>query len=142
MTSKNEVTISNKVRQGPTRTNIAGVTARNRLAIRGKEPGFVYRIINADQAGRLEELQERGYETVTHDMKVGDSRLDTVAKEGSPQTVALGGGTKGLVVRIKQEWFDEDQKIKEQRAADMEASIHPDAVEGGYGDVSKEQKRV
>ena len=137
-----EVMINKRVRTGPQRTPISGVTARNKLTIRGKEAGFSYRIINADEAGRLEELQERGYEVVTHDIKVGDNRVDATSVEGSPKTVPLGGGVKGLVVRIKQEWFEEDQRIKEQRAKDMESSIHPNAVEGGYGDVSKESKRV
>ena len=100
---------------GNRRTTIEGSTPRNKLTIRGQEDGYHYHIINADQRGRLEELQQRGYEVVTHDLKVGDNRVDAATSAGSPHEVPLGGGTKGLVVRIKQEWYDEDQKLVEQR---------------------------
>ena len=38
---------------------------RNKLTIAGKDPNFEYRIAN-DVDDRIQELQERGYEIVTH----------------------------------------------------------------------------
>ena len=49
------------------RTAING--RRNKLTITGKEPGFEYRVVNDDD-NRIVELQERGYEIVTHDASV------------------------------------------------------------------------
>jgi hypothetical protein len=84
---------------------------RNKLTITGKEPGFEYRIVN-DSDDRILELQERGYEVVTHDASVGDKRVGIPKKEGSPIEISVGGGKKAYLMRIKKEWYDEDQAAK------------------------------
>ena len=142
-----DVTINKRVRTGPVRTNIAGATQRNKLTVRGKEPGYHYHIIKADEPGRLDELLERGYEVVTHKISIGDARVDNSNPEGSAQTVELGGPitghVKGIVVRIKQDWYDEDQKIvTDAAAAQAESTLSPNSVEGGYGTIERTDKRV
>ncbi len=91
---------------------------RNKLTVVGKEPDFEYRIVN-DTDSRILELQERGYEVVTHTAEVGDKRVGVPKKEGSPVEISVGGGKKAYLMRIKKEWYDEDQAAKQ---ADIDAT--------------------
>ena len=111
------------------RTPINGT--RNRLSVRGKEPGFVYRIVN-DTDDRIQTMQEIGYEIVTNQgITVGDNRIANPTQEGSPAQISVGQGTKAYVMRQKQEWFDEDQKAKQVRIDELEGSIKKDAESAG-----------
>ena len=119
------------------RAGIAG--RRNKLTIEGKEPGFVYRVVNDDD-DRVMDLQERGYEIVTHNAKVGDKRVGIPKKEGSPIQISVGGGKKAYLMRQKQEWYDEDQDAKQENVNELEATVKGDSG-GDYGKVSIEQKQ-
>jgi hypothetical protein len=120
------------------RTPINGT--RNRLSVRGKEPGYVYRIVN-DTEDRITSLQEMGYEMVTDsNVSVGDKRIANPSQEGSPVKVSVGQGTQAYVMRQKQEFFDEDQAAKAARNNELEAGMKKDAATAGfYGklDISK-----
>lgn len=120
------------------RTPINGT--RNRLSVRGKEPGYVYRIVN-DTEDRITSLQEMGYEMVTDsNVSVGDKRIANPSQEGSPVKVSVGLGTQAYVMRQKQEFFDEDQAAKAARNNELEAGMKKDAAAAGfYGklDISK-----
>ncbi len=106
---------------------------RNVLTVTGKDPDYEYRIVN-DTGDRVAMMQERGYEIVTDDsVKVGERRIANPTKEGSPVMASVGGGTKGYVMRIKKEWYDEDQASKAKQIADMEQVMKKDAKEGMYG---------
>lgn len=103
---------------------------RNVLNITGKEPGFVYRVVN-DVGDRIEQLKAIGYEIVEDSkIQVGDRRVANPTKEGSPVQVSVGGGVQGYVMRIKQEWYDEDKAKKD---------AHVDAIERGLVREAKEQ---
>ena len=78
-----------ETKRTPYRSKING--ERGPLIIRGKESGYTYRVAN-DTDSRIGDLQERGYEIVTHDAKVGDKRVATPKKEGSPHQISVGGG--------------------------------------------------
>src|ERR1700722_5490098 len=122
-----------RVRTGNLREGITGLTQRNRLTIRGKEPGYFYYICNADLPGWLDELLERGFEVVNYPIRIGDVRVDNSNPEGSAQTVELGGPAtgkvKGVVVRIKDEWREEDEQMVVDAAKQQAAStIHPSSV--------------
>ena len=70
------------------RSSINGT--RNKLNVRGKEPGYVYRIVN-DIDDRIQSFQEMGYEIVTDNtVTVGDKRISNVSQEGSPVQVSVG----------------------------------------------------
>ena len=114
------------------RTPINGV--RNRLNVRGKEPGYQYRIVN-DVDDRIKTFEEMGYEVVTDtSVSVGDKRVAIGTREGSPAKVSVGQGVQAYVMRQKQEWFDEDQKKKQQYVNELEASMKRDSEkEGFYG---------
>ncbi len=126
-----------KVNSRSGRTTRASVNgSRSVLSVSGKEPGFQYRIVN-DTGDRVAAMQERGYEIVTdQNIKVGERRVANPAQEGSPVMASVGGGTKAYVMRIKSEWYEEDQIAKQAQVNELERSIKKDAYkEGLIGDV-------
>ncbi len=112
------------------RSSINGT--RNRLNVRGKEPGYVYRIVN-DVDDRIQTFKEMGYELVTDtSVVVGDKRVANPSQEGSPVEVSVGQGVKAFVMRQKQEWYDEDQKAKQTQVNELEASMKKESL-ADYG---------
>ena len=109
---------------------------RNVLNISGKEPGFVYRVVN-DVGDRIEQLKAIGYEIVEDSkVQVGDRRIANPTKEGSPVKVSVGGGVQGYVMRIKQEWYDEDKAKKDAHVNSIEKGLVRDAKEKtDYGNI-------
>jgi hypothetical protein len=112
------------------RTPINGT--RNRLSVRGKEPGYTYRIVN-DTDDRIQTLQEIGYEIVTDSkVSVGDKRIANPTQEGSPVQVSVGQGVKAYLMRQKQEWYDEDQAAKNAKTDELESQMKREAKEAGF----------
>jgi hypothetical protein len=122
----------------PTRTP---VTQRNRLAIRDKEDGFVYRIVN-DIDDRVSGLQELGYELVSKESvgAVGNKKVDSATSVGSVAHFPVGQGVKAVVMRQKKEWYDQDQSAKQAEINALESTMRSDARKAAdYGtlDVTK-----
>lgn len=113
-------------RQRPQRTPING---RNILTVLGKDPDFVYRIVN-NVGDRIEMFKEAGYELVpAKDVKVGERRVDSASPEGSFAQVSVDSqGTKAFVMRIPKEWYQEDQKLKQANVDELEKSIKNEAL--------------
>ena len=110
------------------RTKRTPVNGRNVLTVEGKEPGYVYRIVN-DVGDRINTFQEGGYELVeSKAVKVGDRRLNNASAEGSKAQVSVGGGQKAFVMRIPKEWYDEDQLAKQTQINELENSMKQDAL--------------
>ena len=120
-----------------TRAKRTPVGQRNVLTVAGKEPDFSYRIVN-DTGDRIAQFLEAGYEFVdaaTH--RVGDKRVNSASPEGSKAQVSVGKGDKAFVMRIKNEWYEEDQKAKQKEIDRLEQSIKQTASgTGDYGSVS------
>ena len=110
----------------PQRTPITG---RNVLTVTGKDPNYVYRIVN-DVGDRIALFKEAGYELVDSDsVKVGDRRVNVASAEGSKAQVSVDReGTKAFVMRIPKEWYEEDQKAKQSQVDELEQSIKKDAL--------------
>lgn len=107
------------------RTPINGT--RNILTVRGKEPGYEYRIVN-DDGDRVSQFQERGYELVTDSsVQVGDRRIANPTQEGSAIEVSVGGGKKAFLMRIRKDWYEEDQAAKQAYVNETEAGIKQEA---------------
>ncbi len=119
----------------PRRTSISGT--RNVLTVSGKEPGFEYRVVN-DDGDRISQFEEMGYEVVKdQNIKVGDRRIASPTKEGSPVQVSVGNGMKAYVMRIPKDWYDEDQAAKAKHVDDIERGTLKEAREAAdYGKVS------
>lgn len=117
---------SGRVRRTP-------VGTRNVLTVSNKDPNFVYRIVN-DTGDRVEQFKAAGYETVSaSEVQIGDRRVNAATPEGSIAQCSVGGGMKGVVMRIPKEWHEEDQKAKQRQVDETEASTREDAMKGTYG---------
>ena len=128
--SDNKEAIAKAPSGRPQRTPIG---TRNVLTVAGKDPNYVYRIIN-DSADRVAEFMEAGYELVANEsVKVGDKRVNKSSAEGSVSQLSVGQGQKAYVVRIKKELYDEDQRLKQVRVNELEAATRNKALDGTYG---------
>jgi len=82
----------------------------------------------------VQEFMEAGYELVKDDsVKVGDKKVNKTSSEGTVSQVSVGQGQKAFVVRIKKEWYDEDQAQKQLRVDELENSTKAKALDGTYG---------
>lgn len=127
-------TSTNSASARPRRTP---VNERNVLTVKGKEEGYVYRIVN-DEGGRVQQFLDAGYELVNaKDVEIGDKRVNAATAEGSIAEVYVGGGKKAKVMRIKKEWYDEDQAAKQKRVDELEKAIKQQASQAAdYGSVT------
>lgn len=121
--------------QRKTRTPIEG-HSRSRLRVTGKDAGYEYYIAN-DLDNRIEVMQEAGWEVVTDaGVKIGDRRMGTTSAEGSAKTVSVGGGVTGVLMRIKREWYEEDQARKQAEAkSQVQDTLHDAKSKSDYGTV-------
>lgn len=109
------------------------VGQRNILTVKGKDPNYEYRIVN-DVEDRIAQFQEAGYELVPDEaVDVGDKRVSQGTSVGSKKVFSVGQGTKAYVMRIKKEWYEEDQRAKQRRVDAQESSIREKALDGTYG---------
>ena len=95
--------------------------ARLKLEVRDKDPNYVYRWFN-DDGGRINEAVECGWEYVFKE----DVKLDTSGgKPGLGSVASLsvdkhadGSPKSAYLLRIRKEWYDEDQ-IEKQKETDL-----------------------
>jgi hypothetical protein len=128
--SDNKEAISKAPRGRVQRTPIG---TRNILTVAGKDPNYVYRIIN-DSGDRVQEFMDAGYELVdANSVRVGDKRVNSASSEGSKAHISVGQGQKGFVVRIKKEWYEEDQAAKQAHVNRLEEATKAKALDGTYG---------
>lgn len=116
------------------RTERKPLTQRGPQAIAGdKDKDFVYRFVN-DTGSRVANFQAAGYELVTSDdLTVGDNRVLDASDLGSAKRVVSNDGTTSYLMKIKKEWYDEDQATKAAQLAEQEAAMKQEAVAGMYG---------
>jgi len=108
---------------------------RNTLTFNKRDPNFVYRVAN-DADGRMQYLEDIGYEVVHDDEQLGDPTADSAAAMGSAVSKPVGGGVMGVLMRIKKEWYDEDQARKQKRVDDSEETLRQaPKADGRYGSV-------
>lgn len=130
-----------RLSERPRRSPLAG---KNRLAVRDKDPNYVYRIVNVNNEAdpdRVDNLIEQGYEVVPRNKvgEVSDAKVDNPSALGSAGQISVGQGTKAVVMRIRKEWYDEDQAAKQAENDHFENGAKKRA---DYGDVTVEVKRT
>lgn len=110
------------------------VGVRNVLTVKGKDPNYVYRVVNAVD-DRVEVFEDAGYEVVkARDVSIGDKRVDKASPEGTASQASVGGGRKAVIMRIRRDWFEEDQDRKAKYIDSTEESMKADALKSGdYG---------
>lgn len=109
------------------------IGTRNILTVKGKDPNYVYRIVN-DDGDRIEAFKDAGYTLVeAADVRVGDKRVNSTSPEGTHAKVSVGGGQKAYVMRILKEFYDEDQAAKMAEVKRQEDAIkqQPSSDYGG-----------
>lgn len=107
---------------------------RDILTVNGKEPGFVYRWV-LDTGNRIVRFKKAGYELVTHEVTVGDARAATPEGLGSVVEALSGNGNNKLVLmRIREDYYKEDQDAKENEIQALEMSMGKN-VDGSYGKI-------
>lgn len=98
-----------------------------------KDPNYHYRFVN-DTGSRIANFQAAGYEFVTDEsLVVGDNRVVDASDLGSGKRVISNDGTVSYLMRIKKEWYDEDQATKAEHIAEQEKAMKQDATQGMYG---------
>lgn len=111
------------------------VEGRNYLTVKGKDPNYVYRIVN-DTEDRINDFIDRGWEfEVDENIRVGDSRIDNHSKLGTVRQLSVGGGLRAVLLRIRKDWYDEDQEAKHAYLKKLEDAMRPNTNDGGYGKV-------
>jgi hypothetical protein len=116
------------------------VGQRNRLAVKGKDPNYEYRIVN-DTDDRVNELLDQDWEIdLSEEIRVGDGRIDDIGKLGKARVLSVGGGIKAVVMRKRKDWFDEDQAAKQEYVTKTEKAMRPDPSEGTYGEIAVTRK--
>lgn len=112
------------------------VGSRNILTVKGKDPNYVYRIVN-DEEDRVARFKEGGYELVPDEaVKVGDNRANGASSMSSMKQLSVGGGRKAYLMRIRKDWYEEDQKDKQKQVDAMESTTKQKALSGTYGKLS------
>ena len=106
--------------------------ARDVLTVPGKDPNYVYRWV-LDVPGRIQRFEEGGYECVREELTVGQKIVDSNSQLGSIVTKHGGGNSKLILMRILKEWFDEDQKAKQDAIDVLEDTMQVEAKDGRYG---------
>ena len=100
-----------------------------------KDPNFHYRFVN-DVGSRVYNFQQAGYELVTDEnLVVGDSRVSDASNLGSAHRVVGDGGTVSVLMRIKKEWFDEDQAKKAAHVDEQEQAMKQNASKEFTGSI-------
>lgn len=108
------------------RTRRKALDSRAKLSVPNQDPNFVYRIVNVD-GDRVEEFIERGYEIVS-DAEAGGKRIDNGTPLGAQFSV--GNGIKAVVMRQRKDWYQEDQKIKQDHILELEKTMTSEAKKG------------
>jgi hypothetical protein len=110
------------------------LNSRNRLSVKNKEAGFAYRIFN-DEDDRISRAQEAGWELCSTESvgAIGDRRVDNASSLGSTAHFSVGKGTKAVLMRIPEDWYKEDQEVKQREIDEVENTMKNDRSRSDYG---------
>lgn len=101
---------------------------KNILTVMDKKSDLEYRWV-LDTPGRLQKFLDGGWEVVVDELKVGDKAVDSGSKLGSAITTSRGGQTLVLMA-IPKEWYDEDQKAKQEKVDAVEETMMRETLAG------------
>jgi len=103
-----------------------------------KKEGFVRRFVN-DDADRVKQFEAAGYKVVRENIVVGDPRTGKGGKVGTVVSPSVGAGQKAVLMEIPQQYYDEDQKAKQDSLTTGEQDMKRQLNSGGdgsYGNVN------
>lgn len=121
----------------PQRATRKPLYQRGPLTISGeKDPNCQYRFVN-DRGSRIANHQEAGWELVEDELIVGDSRVGDVSNIGSAKKVTSDDGTVSYLMKIKKDYYEEDQAAKHRINAEQERALQTDASQGFLGSIKQ-----
>jgi hypothetical protein len=108
-----------------------------------KDPDYSYRIVN-DKAGRINMFRDAGWEVVEKrgGLQVGDPQAGVSSQLGAVVTKSVGNGETGYLMRIKKEFYKEDQKVKADKIKAAEEGLKLEQTKKGrYGEIKIGDKK-
>lgn len=97
-----------------------------------KRSGYVRRFVN-DEGDRIQRFEEAGYKVVREDIEVGDPVAGKESQIGSVVNPSVGGDKKAVLMEIKEEWYEKDQKEKQDRISTGEKDMKRQLQSGHNG---------
>jgi hypothetical protein len=109
------------------------------MTVKGKDDGYVYRWVN-DERGRVQRMMEAGYDVVQEDVSVGDANQLMDSGSNTTMTVDRVHGVKGILMRIRKEFVEEDRKARAKRIDRTEEQMLRDlkGADGRYGEYGED----
>lgn len=128
-----------KVSRASARPRRSALGKRDRLALRDRDPGYQYRLVNINlenDPDRVQNLIEQGYEIVPAKKvgQTGDAKVDVPSVMGSAGEISVGQGTKAIWMRIPKEYYNEDQAVKQAEVDATESRANKSGAD--YGSVT------
>lgn len=134
------MTKENLVKAPERRVRRSPLDKANKLTVKGKDPNYCYRIVN-DIDDRVNDFLDAGWELdISDEIRVGASKVESTSKLGKVREIPVGGAQKAVLMRIKKEWYEEDQKAKEEYVKSTEAAMRPNPNDGTYGKIDITRK--
>ena len=99
---------------------------RDILTVTQKDPNYTYRWVK-DLPGRIQRFLDAGYDIVNHETEVGQRAVDTGSRLGSAVT-RLDGINTLVLMRIPNEWYNEDQEAKQRVLDAQEEALRGEGV--------------
>lgn len=148
-----------KAAEGKPATRVPVSGQRDIMSVFNKDKNFHYRwVVDLDERGsRILKFERAGYhfspiETEDQRLVVGEDAVYRSRKEDRDVSIIrlpTGGGHFSYLMRIKKEWYNEDQEAKQLPIDEMEAQITGDLTPDGqskkdlgqYGSVSIKRGR-
>jgi hypothetical protein len=113
-------TAGNVAKSGQARKRIP-LGTRNILTA-PKKPGFVRRFVN-DKGDRIQAFKDAGWAAAEAVDKVGDDKAGKVTSMGSSATPHVGGGQRAVLMEIPDEYYQADEKAKQDKLKLVEDEI-------------------
>ena len=131
-----EAEVEDTEEEMPRRPKRVPISTRNVLTA-PKRDGFKRRFVNIDEEkegwDRVERFQNAGYSIVEGDVQIGNKRIAESSQKGSAVIRSVGGGLKGILMEIKNEWYKEDKAEKQAAIDNVEQSMMVNETNPGDG---------
>ncbi len=143
----------NETQNKPNRIPVSGI--RDIMTVLGKDPHFVYRFVvdKMERGARMMRFERGGWTYARIDdlhggITVGEESVYKSKDHGSIVRFPSGEGLFSYLMKIKKEWYDEDQAAKAAAIDEVEQTIigtgRPDGEEnkGQYGSVKISREKA
>ncbi|CAN8142620.1 hypothetical protein THIOSC15_490005 [uncultured Thiomicrorhabdus sp.] len=108
------------------------------------DPGYVHRFVN-DDPGRLRMFMDAGWEVVEKRevMKILYDDIGAGSHVGSLVTKTVGKEKTAYLMRLKREYYEEDQEAKAEKIHEHEAGLKAvNEKDGQYGEVKINRRKL